>query len=73
MHRDDAMRILTKRFGHSQSLAGKAFDDYIVCMDERLTVDFGQFERLLSQVAPKTPGGARQVAAQWIVPGALRG
>jgi len=72
-HRDDAMRILTKRFGHSESLAKKTCNDYIVCMDERLTVDFKQFERLLSQVAPETPGGARQIAAEWVVPGALRG
>jgi len=41
-------------------------------MDERLTVDFKQLEKLLSQVAPNTPGGARQVASEWIVPGALR-
>ena len=72
-HRDDAMRILTKRFGHSESLAKKTCDDYIVCMDERITVDFKQFERLLSQVAPETPGGARQIAAEWVVAGALRG
>jgi len=72
-HRDDAIRILTKRFGHSESLAKKTCNDYIVCMDERLTVDFKQFERLLSQVAPETPGDARQVAAEWIVPGGLRG
>jgi ABC-type nitrate/sulfonate/bicarbonate transport system substrate-binding protein len=72
-HRDDAIRILTKRFGHSESLAKKTCNDYIVCMDERLTVDFKQFERLLSQVAPETPGGARQVAAEWIVPADLRG
>lgn len=72
-HREDAMRILTKRFGHSESLAKKTCNDYIVCMDERLTVDFKQFERLLSQVAPETPGGARQIAVEWIVPGELRG
>ena len=72
-HRDDAIRILTNRFGHSESLAKKTCNDYIVRMDEQLTVDFKQFERLLSQVAPETPGGTRQVAAEWIVPGALRG
>ena len=72
-HRDDAIRLLTKRFGHSESLAAKTCDEYIVCMDEQLTVDFLQFERLLSQVASNAPGGARKVAAEWIVPGALRG
>jgi ABC-type nitrate/sulfonate/bicarbonate transport system substrate-binding protein len=72
-HRDDAIRILTQRFGHSESLAAKTCDEYIVRMDEQLTVDFRQFERLLSQVAPNTPGGVRKVAAEWVVPGALRG
>jgi ABC-type nitrate/sulfonate/bicarbonate transport system substrate-binding protein len=71
-HRDDAMQILTKRFGHSEALARKTCNDYIVCMDERLMVDFKQFERLLSQVAPETSGSARQLAAEWIIPGALR-
>ena len=47
-------------------------DDYVVCMDEELTVDFKHLERLLSQVAPDTPGGARQVAAEWIMPGVSR-
>jgi len=71
-HRTETIRMLGKRFGHSPSLASKTCDDYLVCMDERLTVDFKQLEKLLSQVAPNTPGGARQVASDWIVPGALR-
>jgi ABC-type nitrate/sulfonate/bicarbonate transport system substrate-binding protein len=66
-HRDDAMRILTKRFGHSESLARKTCNDYIVCMDESLKVDFKQFARLLSQVAPDRTGDARQIASEWIV------
>jgi ABC-type nitrate/sulfonate/bicarbonate transport system substrate-binding protein len=71
-NRDAAIRILTEKFGHSQSFAAKTFDDYLVCMDESLKVDFKRMELLLSQVAPGTPGGARQVAARWIIPGALR-
>jgi ABC-type nitrate/sulfonate/bicarbonate transport system substrate-binding protein len=43
-HRDDAIRILTKRFGHSESLAKKICDDYIVCREESLKVDFNNFE-----------------------------
>jgi hypothetical protein len=35
-------------------------------------VDFKQLNKLLAQVAPATPGGARKVAADWIVPGGLR-
>jgi predicted transcriptional regulator len=53
-------------------LTAKIWDDYLVCMDEGLTVDFKQLERLLAQVAPATPGGARQVVAEWIMPGGMK-
>ncbi|MGH7854402.1 MAG: ABC transporter substrate-binding protein [Candidatus Binatia bacterium] len=71
-NRADAMRILTKQFGHSRILAEKTFDDYVICMDESLKVDFKQFEKLLSQVAPGASDNARQVASEWIAPGALK-
>lgn len=71
-HRADALRILTGQFGHSQSLAGKTLDDYVTCMDEGLKVDFRYFQRLLSQVAPDA-GNARELASEWIAPGALKG
>ncbi|MGH7930782.1 MAG: hypothetical protein ACREQV_23670, partial [Candidatus Binatia bacterium] len=71
-NRDAAIRILSERFGHAPVFAAKTFDEYLVCMDDSLKVDFRQFELLLSQVAPQAPGGAREIAAQWIVPGALR-
>jgi ABC-type nitrate/sulfonate/bicarbonate transport system substrate-binding protein len=71
-HRAEAIRLLESRFAHSPSLAGKTFNDYLVCMDEQLSVDFEKFSQLLSQVAPDTPGGAPQVASEWIVAGALR-
>jgi len=71
-HRADAMRVLTEHFGHSQTLAEKIFDDYITCMDEELKVDFNRFEKLLSQVAPESSVNARQVASEWIAPGATK-
>lgn len=70
-HSADAMRILTKQFGHSQTLAEKTLDDYMTWMDESLKVDFMQFEKLLSQVAPGASVDARHVASEWIAPGAL--
>jgi len=72
-NRTEAMRVLVAKFGHSPGLAGKTCDDYIICTDERLTVDFKQFERLLSQVAPGKAGEARKIASEWIMTGALRG
>ena len=71
-NRSETIKLLGAKFGHTPSFAGKTFDDYLVCLDERLTVDFKHLEKLLSQVAPDVPGGARQVASEWIVPGALR-
>ncbi len=71
-HHAETIRLLGERFGHSSSLATKIWDDYLVCMDERLTVDFKQVDKLIAQVAPATPGGARKVASEWILPGGLR-
>jgi ABC-type nitrate/sulfonate/bicarbonate transport system substrate-binding protein len=71
-HREEAMDLLETRFGHSRELAAKTFDDYLPCMDDRLMVDFKHLEKLVAQVAPDIPGGAKQIASEWIVPGALR-
>jgi hypothetical protein len=72
MHRAEALGVLTKRFGHSAALAQKTFDDYIACMDDTLKVDFAQFAKLLSQIAPEASERARQIAAGWIIPGAVK-
>jgi len=71
-NRAGAMRILMKQFGHSQTLAEKTLDDYVTCMNEELNVNFKHFEKLLSQVAPGGSVNARDVASEWIVPGALK-
>jgi ABC-type nitrate/sulfonate/bicarbonate transport system substrate-binding protein len=72
-NRNEALRILAAKFGHSPALAARTVEEYLVCMDEALAVDFKQFERLLSQVAPERSGNARRIASEWIMPGALRG
>jgi ABC-type nitrate/sulfonate/bicarbonate transport system substrate-binding protein len=71
-NREAALKILREKFGHSLGFAAKTFDDYLVCMDDTLKVNFKQLELLVSQVAPQTPGGAREIATKWIVPGALK-
>ena len=70
--RTEALRILTTRFGHSPALAEKILDEYVVCMDESLKVDFRQLELLLAQLAPGAAIDARQVASEWVVAGALK-
>jgi ABC-type nitrate/sulfonate/bicarbonate transport system substrate-binding protein len=69
---DQTVRMLADRFGHSPPLAAKTFDEYLLLLDDRLSIDLKHLENLLAQVAPDYPGGARQLAAEWIVPGALR-
>ena len=71
-HRADALRTLTQKFGHPPARAEKIMDHYVTCMDEGLKVDFRQFARLLSQVAPDAAANARQVASEWVTPGALK-
>jgi ABC-type nitrate/sulfonate/bicarbonate transport system substrate-binding protein len=72
-HRTEAVRMLGEKFDHSASFAATTFDDYFVWLDDRLTVDFRQLEKLLSQVAPGASITARQLASEWIVPGAVTG
>ena len=71
-NRAEAVGVLERQFGHSRAMAEKIFDDYVICMDETLKVDFMQFESLLSQVAPEAAVDARQVASEWIAPGAIK-
>jgi len=72
-NRQEALRILAAKFNHPPGLAARTVDDYLVCMDESLAVDYKQFERLLSQVAPERSSDARRIASEWIVASALRG
>jgi ABC-type nitrate/sulfonate/bicarbonate transport system substrate-binding protein len=72
-NRNEALRILAAKFNHPPTLAAKTVDDYLVCLDEQLAVDYKQFERLLSQVALEKTADARQIASEWISPGVLRG
>jgi ABC-type nitrate/sulfonate/bicarbonate transport system substrate-binding protein len=72
-HRAETLRMLEERFGHSPVFAAKTFDDYVVCMDEELAVDFKHLEKLLSQVAPDKADDARLIASEFITTGGLRG
>jgi ABC-type nitrate/sulfonate/bicarbonate transport system substrate-binding protein len=70
-NQEKATRMLQERFDHSAWFAKKTFEEYFVWLDERLIVEFSQLERLLAQLAPATPGGVREIASEWIAPGAL--
>ena len=70
--RPAAINMLITRFGHSPALAAKTYDDYLFLLDDRMTIDLEQLEKLLTQVAPGFSGGARRLAAEWLIPQALR-
>jgi len=71
-NREKVVQLLIEKFAHYRSLAERTFDDYLGYMDETLTVDVKQLAKLLAQVAPNSTSNARQVAAEWLIPGALR-
>ena len=71
-NRERVVQLLIDKFAHYRSLAEKTFDDYLCYMDETLTVDIKQLTKLLAQVALNSTSNARQVAAEWLIPGALR-
>lgn len=71
-NREKVMQLLIDKFAHYRSLAERTFDDYLGYMDETLTVDVNQLTKLLAQVALDSTANARQVAAEWLISGALR-
>jgi len=71
-NREKVVQLLIDKFAHYRSLAEKTFDDYLCYMDETLTVDVQQLTKLLAQVELNSTANARQVAAEWLIPGALR-
>jgi ABC-type nitrate/sulfonate/bicarbonate transport system substrate-binding protein len=71
-NREKVVQLLIDKFAHYRSLAERTFDDYLGYMDETLTVDVKQLTKLLAQVALNSTSNARQVAAEWLIPGVLR-
>ena len=69
--RAKTIQMLQDRFHHTPAFATKTFDEYLVCMNERLVVDFRKLQQLLSQIAPGEMAGVRQIAADWVMAGAL--
>lgn len=71
-HRARALEMLESAFGYAPSLAARTYDDYLVWLDERLTVDAAQVEKLMLQVAPAAATSPAEVSSRWIAPWALR-
>ena len=71
-HRAEALRVLGEKLGQSPSLAAKTFDGYFTLLDDSLKIDVRHLENLAAQVAPEYPGGAGQLAKDWLAPGVLK-
>lgn len=71
-HRPESLRMLEEHFGYGPSLAARTYDDYLVWLDESMTVDPVQLEKLMSQVVPDHTATPAEVASRWIAPWALR-
>jgi len=72
-HRAATLHMLEATFGYAPSLAARTYDDYLVWLDEQLTVEPGQVARLLDQIKPEEKLNALEVASRWVAPWGLRG
>jgi NitT/TauT family transport system substrate-binding protein len=71
-HRAEAIRVLGEKLGQSPLLAAKTFDVYFTLLDNSLKIDMRHLKNLMAQVAPDYPGGAQQLAKDWLAPDVLK-
>lgn len=69
-HRSVTLSMLGRVFGYAPDLAAVLYDEYLVLLDSRLTVDLPQVEKLVRLTAPDTGGGVSELASRWLAPGA---
>jgi ABC-type nitrate/sulfonate/bicarbonate transport system substrate-binding protein len=70
-HRSETLAMLERVFGYVPDLAAVLYDDYLALLDERLTIDLPQVERLLRMTAPDAGVTVSELASRWLAPGAL--
>ena len=70
-HRSETLTMLERVFGYVPDLAAVLYDDYLALLDERLTIDLPQVERLLRMTAPDAGVTVSELASRWLAPGAL--
>ncbi len=69
-HRSETLAMLDRVFGYAPDLAAVLYDDYLVLLDPRMTVDLPQVDRLLRLTAPDAGVGVADLASRWLAPGA---
>ncbi len=67
-HRGETLGMLERVFGYAADLAGVLYDGYLVLLDERLTVDLPQVERLVRLTAPDAGVSVSELASRWLAP-----
>ncbi|MBI4487681.1 MAG: ABC transporter substrate-binding protein [Deltaproteobacteria bacterium] len=71
-NRSKTIEMLRATFGQSELVAENFYEDCASCLSDPPKVDMQQLAKLVAAEAPNRPGGAKQVASEWIVPGALK-
>ncbi len=69
-HRNETLAMLDRVFGYAPDLAAVLYDEYLVLLDPRLTVDLPRVERLVRLTAPNAGVGVSDLASRWLAPGA---
>ena len=71
--RSETLAMLRRVFGYAPALAAALYDDYLTTLDEDLTVDLSQVERLMRLTAPDARLTVPELASRWLAPGAAGG
>lgn len=69
-HRNETLAMLGRVFGYAPDLAAVLYDEYLMLLDSRLTVDLPQVEKLVRLTAPDADVSVPELASRWLVPGA---
>jgi ABC-type nitrate/sulfonate/bicarbonate transport system substrate-binding protein len=70
-HRNETLAMLGREFGYAPEMASVLYDDYLVLLEPRLTVDRTQLERLLRMTAPDAPVSIPELESHWLTLGAM--
>lgn len=71
--RSETLAMLRRVFGYAPVLAAALYDDYLLTLDEGLTVDLSQVEQLVRLTAPGARVTVPELASQWLAPWAAGG
>lgn len=71
--RSETLAMLRRVFGYTPVLAAALYDDYLLTLDERLTVDLSQVDQLVRLTAPSARVTAPELASGWLAPWAVGG